>query len=331
MIFWAYIRARVKSIACMAVILIIFGVVYFLADIPLDIYLYGLQLSAAFLLIAAGVDYYHFLKKHQSLAEFFELPHPELRQLPAAADILEQDYQDILERMMRINKELVTRSDQTYTDSREYYMMWAHQIKTPLSALKLLLQLEGNLSERGELEQEVFKIEQYVELALQYVRLDHMENDLEFKEYDLKKLVRQTVKKYSVIFINKKLSIDMDGVSGKVLTDEKWLSLILEQLLSNALKYTNQGGIRFYMEPGQEKTLVIQDTGIGIREEDVHRIFERGFTGYNGRMDKKSTGIGLYLCKKAADQLGHKIHIESKVGEGTRVMLDLRSDKLEIF
>lgn len=210
-------------------------------------------------------------------------------------------------------------------------MMWAHQIKTPLSALKLLLQLEGNLSERGELEQEVFKIEQYVELALQYVRLDHMENDLEFKEYDLKKLVRQTVKKYSVIFINKKLSIDMDGVSGKVLTDEKWLSLILEQLLSNALKYTNQGGIRFYMEPGQEKTLVIQDTGIGIREEDVHRIFERGFTGYNGRMDKKSTGIGLYLCKKAADQLGHKIHIESKVGEGTRVMLDLRSDKLEIF
>ena len=211
----------------------------------------------------------------------------------------------------------------------DYYSMWAHQIKTPIAAMNLLLQTEKEEHPVlvSELEMELFKIQQYVEMVLTYLRMEDMSADLSFAVCDLDTVIRQVVRKYSKMFILKKITLVYEPIQETVLTDEKWLSFVLEQLLSNALKYTENGSVHIYKK-GQ--ILVVEDTGIGIREEDLPRIFERGFTGYNGRNDKKSTGIGLYLCKSVMDKLQHGLWLESEAGKGTRACMDLSREKLPV-
>ena len=205
--------------------------------------------------------------------------------------------------------------------------MWTHQIKTPIAAMRLLLQEEETPVSR-EMQGELFQVEQYVQMALQYLRMEKMNTDLVFERQELDSLIHQAVRKYAQLFIRRKISLQYEDVHCEVLTDEKWLEFVLEQILSNALKYTRQGKIKIYMDPQSPKTLVIEDTGIGIAPEDLPRIFERGYTGYNGRADKRSTGIGLYLCKQIMDRLSHTIRIESEMGVGTRVYLGLDTVEL---
>lgn len=214
------------------------------------------------------------------------------------------------------------------TAQNDYYMMWAHQIKTPIAAMKLLLEnsSEDFSKKRFLLKEELFKIEQYVEMALHFQRLQSMEADLVLEECELSDLLKQSVRKYSVLFINKGVSLRLDDkLLLPILTDEKWFDFCIEQLLSNSIKYTapKTGVISIYLSKQEEDTLVFEDNGIGIRSEDLPRIFERGFTGYNGRMDKKSTGIGLYLCKQILDRLGNEIRVESREGKGTKIFLKL--------
>ena len=207
--------------------------------------------------------------------------------------------------------------------------MWAHQIQTPLAAMHILLQSVEDenpaLPELKEMKIELFKMEQYVEMVLTYLRMEDMSGDLQFEKVSLDKILKQSVRKYSQMFIFQKIRLDYRPVERIVLTDEKWLEFVIEQILSNALKYTKNGGeIRICLEEKRgRECLVIEDNGIGIQAEDLPRVFEKGFTGYNGRADKKSTGIGLYLCKKIMDKMGHKIWIDSEVGKGTRVYLEL--------
>lgn len=206
-------------------------------------------------------------------------------------------------------------------ERKEYYLMWVHQIKTPIAALKLLL--EGSDRQDKEsflMREELFKIEQYAEMALSFQRLESISSDMVLGECDLNIILKQAVRKYAVLFINKGLKLELCETSARVLTDEKWFSVCLEQILSNSIKYTEKGGITITCTEEEEQILLqIKDTGIGIRQEDLPRIFEKGFTGYNGRMDKKATGIGLYLCKRICDQLGIGITVDSTVGEGTVV------------
>lgn len=210
------------------------------------------------------------------------------------------------------------------TGRRDYYMMWTHQIKTPISALKLLLEKSTDSHNGFLMREELFKIEQYVEMVLTYQRLDDMASDLLLQECGLAPMLRQAVRKYSVLFINKGLTVEVPDTKARVVTDEKWFSFCLEQLLSNSVKYTVAGGVRFLAEEREEEVrLTIEDTGIGICAEDLPRIFEKGFTGYNGRLDKKSTGIGLYLCRRVLDHLGIGIRAESEVGVGTRMRLTI--------
>ena len=209
--------------------------------------------------------------------------------------------------------------------------MWIHQIKTPIAAMHLLLE---DVQETGagpvgkQAAEELFKIEQYAEMALCYARLDSLSSDLAFKKIEIHEVVKQAVRKYAVLFIGSGLSFSLEDFSLKAVTDEKWISFVIEQILSNAIKYTKEGGISIYGadERGERKTgtvmyMVIEDTGIGIRREDLPRIFERGFTGYNGRMDKKSTGIGLYLCSQIMGRLNHTIMVKSREKEGTKILL----------
>lgn len=188
----------------------------------------------------------------------------------------------------------------------------------------------GTGSDSGRLlDEELFRIEQYVEMVLYYQRLDSITSDFLFKKYDLRDIVNQAVKKHAMFFINSRLSFYMEEFSCSVVTDEKWLQFVIEQLLSNALKYTRRGGISIRIEETDETALlIIEDTGIGIRPEDLPRIFERGYTGYNGRLDKKSTGIGLYMCKKVLEKLSHTIKVTSEVGKGTQVAIGFILTKL---
>lgn len=209
-------------------------------------------------------------------------------------------------------------------DRKDYYLMWTHQIKTPISALKLLLANNRECKDGFLMKEELFKIEQYAEMVLTFQRLDSMASDLVLQEYELIPLIRQTVRKYSILFINKGLSVDVPEENATILTDKKWLAFCLEQLLSNSIKYTEKGGISFRIEEEEKKMrLILSDTGIGIRKEDLPRIFEKGFTGYNGRLDKKSTGIGLYLCRQVFEKLGILVTVKSQVGEGTEMVMTI--------
>ncbi len=216
---------------------------------------------------------------------------------------------------------------QHYQENEDFFALWAHQIKTPIAALTVLLQEED--LDIAASRQELLKIEGYVEMALGYTRYENMGNDLVLESQPLDQLVKNVVKKYSTMFIYKHLSVQLDHLEYHVLTDEKWFSFVLEQLLSNALKYTTQGGIHIYGEEDSDGLCVIvQDTGIGIRKEDLPRVFEKGFTGYNGRVDQKASGLGLYLCKGICTKLGHRLSIESELEKGTRVMIRLQQDRL---
>ena len=218
-------------------------------------------------------------------------------------------------------------ADSMLEDLTSYYTLWVHQIKTPIAAMDLLLQAGPDRA--TEMEIELQKIAQYVDMVLQYLRLDSTDKDLVLQRCQLDAVVRQTVRKYAKLFILKKIQLVFQETKWEVLSDEKWLCFLLEQLLSNALKYTPEGGkISIFLEG--ETNLVIADTGIGIAPEDLPRVFEKGFTGNNGRMDKKATGIGLYLCRRVTNLLGHTISIASEPGVGTHVLLGLGRPQFDI-
>ena len=212
-------------------------------------------------------------------------------------------------------------------DLMDYYTLWAHQIKTPIAASSLLVGEIEDKKVKNQLEQELFKIESYVNIVLQYLRLESFHEDLVLKKENVEDLVKEIVKKYAIFFIQKGLSLHLHDLDRTIITDRKWFVVILEQVLSNSLKYTSQGGIEIYF---QEDTLYIKDSGLGIQDADLLRFFERGFSGYNGRLTQQSSGLGLYLSKKIADELGHQISIASQVGHGTTVMISF-SEKKMIF
>ena len=212
-------------------------------------------------------------------------------------------------------------------DLMDYYTLWAHQIKTPIAASSLLVGEIEDKKVKNQLEQELFKIESYVNIVLQYLRLESFHEDLVLKKENLEDLVKEIVKKYAIFFIQKALSLNLHDLDRTIITDKKWFVVILEQVLSNSLKSTSQGGIEIYF---QEDTLYIKDSGLGIQDADLLRVFERGFSGYNGRLTQQSSGLGLYLSKKIADELGHQISIASQVGQGTTVMISF-SEKKMIF
>ena len=233
---------------------------------------------------------------------------------------------DMTEKITELCREcgrLATELKNVRQDYNDYYTVWVHQIKTPIAAMKMMLEREDT-KENREISSELFRIEQYVEMLLGYIRLESDSNDLVIREYDLDDMIRQAIRKFAPLFVERRLKLDYEPIGVTISTDEKWFVFAIEQIVSNAVKYTKQGGITIRFEDG---CLIISDSGIGIAKEDLPRIFEKGYTGFNGRSDKKATGLGLYLCKRACDMLSISIEARSGEGSGSRFILDLRQRK----
>lgn len=319
MILLAYIKANKKSILYGIGILTIFLTLFVLSELLLGAYIYGAVLSGTVGILYGVYDYYKFYRKHQSLQHNVQSIVNGLSQLPEQDNLIEEDYHELLRVLHEEMTRAISKLDQSNSERIDYFTLWVHQIKTPISAMSLLLQQEEQVS--PQLKDELFKIERYVEMVLQYLRMESISSDLKIQKLSLDHMVKQAVKKYAPLFIRRKIGVTLSELDHLVITDEKWFVFVIEQLLSNAIKYSNEGNILIYWEePGY---LVIEDQGIGIDEEDLPRVFEKGFTGYNGRMNRQSTGIGLYLCQKICKTLSHQIQISSKVKAGTKVKIDM--------
>ena len=313
----AYLKRQWKLIFMLAAFACLSGAVFWLYRLPVESVLYAAALCMVLGLFLFVVSYIRFRQKHKELEWLLRQARERVLPLPPPRGLLEEDYQALLKAVCKDRAAIAQENDVRLQEMTDYYTLWAHQIKTPIAAMRLLFQE----TPQPELEVELLKIEQYVEMVLGYLRLGSGSTDYVFREESLDSLLRQAVRKYARLFILKKISLDFQETNRSVVTDEKWLSFVIEQLLSNALKYTPEGGqIRIYNDG---ETVVIADNGIGIQEEDLPRVFEKGFTGFNGRENRKSTGIGLYLCREVMDRLNHDISISSRPGQGTLVRLDL--------
>ena len=321
-----FVRERIWAVALLAICAVIFAVVLYLYRMPVEAVGYAAALCASVLLLWAVIRFILWRRRVIRLEEMQGRAALTLDQLPEPEGLEAEAYQELLRELDELRRQVSSDADAREREAVDYYTMWVHQIKTPIAAMGLLLQ--GDDTERGrELRSELFRIEQYVELVLSYLRLGSDASDYVIREQELDAILRQAVRKYAPLFIRGKVSLELSPTGLRVLTDEKWLQLVVEQVLSNAVKYAPGGRVRIY---ARDTRLIVEDTGVGIAREDLPRIFERGFTGCNGRMDKRATGIGLYLCREICRRLGHTITAESEVGLGTRIILGLERPLLEV-
>jgi len=325
-LFFRYVYQYRYTALIFAAFIVIFASVFLLYDLKVDAVLYAGGLCAALGITVIAIHFLRFRSRSKEREILFKNILIMTEELPEPQTVAEEDYLRIIEKLRAANNAALTKYSLERTESVDFYTTWVHQIKTPISVMRMILKSEDTEQNR-ELLSELFRIEQYTEMVLCYFRLDENASDFVFDRYELDGIIKTAIRKFAPQFIQKRIRLDFRPTGMTVLTDEKWLGFIIEQLISNAVKYTDSGSVTITAENG---ILKISDTGIGIAEEDLPRIFEKGFTGYNGRADKKSTGLGLYLCKKAADKLSHRIAAESSAGNGSTFSLDLRTKELEV-
>lgn len=324
-VFGRYVKQNIGIFILFVICIVIFAVVFSLYQLETEAVWYAAGLCFAVLVsvfVGGFVKCYVGHRKRKKLMENIMFGYD---CLPDADTLAEYDYQQMIRLLGDMCRKQKDAYDRERQDSIDYYTTWVHQIKTPISVMQMQLQSEDT-EEHRELAAELFRIEQYVEMVLCYIRLDSESNDFVFQEYDLDNIIKQAIRKYAPQFIRRKITLIYEPVDMKVLTDEKWLLFIIEQLLSNAVKYTKGGSVTISVS--DEKILSISDTGIGIAPEDLPRIFDKGYTGYNGRADKKATGLGLYLCRQAADKLKIDISAKSEVSKGSTFCLNLYTEDL---
>ena len=313
----SYIKKNLKVYLLFLIFIFIFVLIFYLYNLPFEALFYSSLLCFIVALIVSIIDFNNYRKSYIDLKYLESNILNSIEDLPKSLDIRVKYYQKIIERLHNEVEKLKIDDNKKMEDLADYYSMWIHQIKTPIAAINFLLDNEE--IDVKVFRQELFKIERYVEMVLTYIRLGSETSDYVITSIDLDEVVRENIKKYATLFINKKIKLNYVSHETYVISDKKWLGFAFEQLLSNAIKYTKSGGeISINIS---ESKLTIEDNGIGIYEEDLPRIFEQSFTGLNGRYEKKSSGLGLYLCKKTLDKLQHKIEITSKVNKGTKVII----------
>lgn len=246
--------------------------------------------------------------------------------LPQGKTQEQNKYNDIIKKVYKYQNEKIEKLYIDKIENMDFITSWVHEIKTPIAVTRLTIESSsGKPMEEfiGSIEEELRKIDNYVEQALYYSKIDDFSKDYFINEIELEKVMKEIIKKNAKTFIGKRISLDMHDIDYSILTDKKWLLFIIDQVISNSLKYTETGGkIEISGEKDEkEKRLTIKDNGTGIKPEDINRVFNKGFTGYNGRIYNKSTGMGLYLAKKMCNKLGHDISIESEYEKYTKVTI----------
>lgn len=322
--FKGYLKERWKRLLMLLLFACIFAVSFWFYRLPVRAVMYPCALCLLFGAVFVVYDMTKAYRRHKFFEELHRRNTELISALPEPEGIVDSDYQQLISVLKEKIAEITAQTDSRIRDTIDYYTVWAHQIKTPIAAMRLTLQ-KDDVPEARRLASELSRIEQYVEMVLVFVRLGSDYSDYVFAQQDIDEIIRSSVKKFASEFIDRRIRLEYGSVDIQAVTDEKWFAFVVEQLLSNALKYTREGSIRIYSEG---KVLCIKDTGIGIAPEDLPRVFDKGYTGCNGRTDRRASGLGLYLCRRICQNLGIDISISSTVGEGTTVRLDLGQYKL---
>ena len=268
---------------------IVFITISVLATLEIEYVFLGIEILGFILLIYLIVHWFHYQKL--------------------------SDVKDDNERLLNENKNLKSEMLNQKDDLNAYFLMWLHQIKTPMTVSKLLLEKPDDTT-NTKLKMQLMYIEQYINMAMNYLKMIDHSTDMDITEVNLDDIIKNLLKKYSLLFIHNHISLEYQSNLTYVISDSQWLTILIEQILSNALKYTENGKIAIqYLE--EKHALEIRDTGIGIRSEDIPKIFDRGYSGFNGRMNEKSSGLGLYLARKISERLNIQIEVESKLSKGS--------------
>jgi len=315
-----YLRYRRFALLLWLTAEALIAAVALLAGLASEYVLYTVLISSFVVLCICIFDFFSFRRKVKILRDIRENLSDALHNLPDPTDAVNAEYTEIIKSLYELLRKEHDAHRENLNAQIDYYTAWLHQIKTPIAAMRLAA--EDDADTAPLLTAELFKIERYVDMALQYAKFGRLESDLVLAPCDLDALVLSCVKKYSTLFIYKKLTVDFEKTGLIVVTDEKWLAFILEQLLSNAVKYTEKGGVRIYAE---NNALAVEDTGIGIRSDDIDRIFEKGYTGYNGRYDRRASGLGLFMAKTAAKRLNLTLSAERGRKAGAKLLIGLEN------
>jgi signal transduction histidine kinase len=328
--FTKFLADRKLSILCFYLLMVFISLVIYL-DTAFKVcaanVVYINLVSTAFFILYLIVKFLYSKSYFKALNDIVRNEsHEIINRLPKSKSYEQILFHEVLAGLYNEQSSKIQRLHEQKKEYEEFITSWVHQVKTPIAVGTLLI--ENNSSSPNKdilysIEEELNKIENYIEQVLYYSRIDDFSKDYLINEVELNKLVKEEVKKQAKTFINKKITIEIENIDLMVTTDKKWLLFILDQVLSNSLKYTSTGGrIRVYgLIEDKVQKLIIEDNGIGIKPEDLERVFDKGFTGYNGRENYKATGIGLYLSKKLASKLGHDVSIESRYGEYTKVTI----------
>lgn len=288
-----FIKTEVKICVAVFIVLLIFFFVFLFANLDFSLFYLSLEIVIFSLLIYLFICWVTFKKK--------------------------ENLQEQVNQLLIENRQLKNTIDIERKDLEEYFLLWVHQIKTPITVSDLILQKEKT-PYTCQLKEQMFYIREYTDMAINYMKLKDRQADMDIAEVEIDKLLKSLLRKYSGLFIDKNISLDYQSIDTKIITDAKWATILIEQILANALKYTNSGKITLSFDR-DKNALKVKDTGIGIKSEDINKIFDRGYSGFNGRINEKSSGIGLYLVKKIAILLNIKIEVCSTVNVGSEFII----------
>lgn len=288
-----FLKSQIHIIGLFFLFSLSFFAIFILSAFSLDKFLLGIEIIGFFLLIYLSIQYSKYNR--------------------------EVSFKEKYEKLLDENKRLRSTYINEKKDLEEYFLLWTHQIKTPITVANLILNKKSGPDVK-KLKEEMFYIEEYTNMAINYIKLTDRATDMDIEKVDLDKVIKTLLKKYSLIFINKRISLDYEDTNVKVIADSKLLSIMIEQILSNALKYTDEGRIIISFDK-KRNSLSIKDTGIGIRDEDLVKIFDRGYSGFNGRVNHKSSGLGLFLVREISKILKLRVEVKSKLGQGSEFFI----------
>ena len=320
-----YIKDKINYILALATYIIIISTYLKAINLAYSTIFIVIFITCTFFIVAFLISYYKTSKYLKNIEKTMDkLPEKylitEILQKPRSAEKLA--YYRILKKVNKSMLENVTDIKEKQKDYKEYIESWVHEIKIPITSAKLLC--ENNKSEiTNKIDEDIEEVNNYVEQALFYARMDQVSNDFMIREINLNEVIKNVLARNKKIMIQNNMKVEINGVNINCYTDEKWLEFILNQIITNSIKYRNNNAvIRINAIENKENiVLKIKDNGIGIKKSEIDRIFDKGFTGTNGRNQKKSTGIGLYLCKRLCKGIGMEIDANSKENEYTEIVI----------